>query len=72
MAYQRTATERAADKALLDAVKTFLASYNQTKLAGDVGTWDFNRAVKLFARRAVKFSLRGNIGFSGDMPSTLP
>ena len=39
-----TATDSAIDKAITDAIKTFLATYNQTKLAADTGTWDWAKA----------------------------
>jgi hypothetical protein len=62
-----TATDRAIDKAIVDAIKTFLATYNQTKLAGNVGTWDWNKSIRHFQRRAIALGRRGNVGFQGDI-----
>lgn len=67
-----THTDRAIDKAIIDAIKTFLASYNQTKLAGDVGAWDWAKAERHFVRRMIAKNRRGATGFGGDMASTLP
>jgi hypothetical protein len=72
MAKAITATDLAIDKAITDAIKTFLASYNQTKLAADTGTWDWSKAERNFVRRMVAKNKRGNTGFRGDIPATLP
>lgn len=65
-------TDRAIDKAIVDAIKTFLSSYNQTKLAADTGTWDWSKAERHFLRRMVAKNRRGNTGFRGDIAATLP
>jgi hypothetical protein len=62
-----TATDRAIDKAIIDAIKTFLATYNQTKLAGNVGTWDWSKAERNFVRRMIAKNRRGATGFGGDV-----
>jgi hypothetical protein len=62
-----TATDRAIDKAIIDAIKTFLATYNQTKLAGNVGTWDWSKAERHFVRRMIAKNRRGATGFGGDV-----
>ena len=67
-----TYTDRAIDKAIVDAIKTFLLAYNQTKLAADAGTWDWAKAEKHFVKRMIAKNRRGATGFSGDMAATLP
>jgi hypothetical protein len=62
-----TATDRAIDKAIVDAIKTFLATYNQTKLAADTGTWNWAKAERHFVRRAIAKNRRGATGFGGDI-----
>lgn len=72
MAKAITQTDNAIDKAIVDAIKTFLASYNQTKLAADTGTWDWAKAEKHFVKRMIAKNRRGNTGFRGDLAGTLP
>jgi hypothetical protein len=67
-----TATDKAIDKAIVDAIKTFLLAYNQTKLAADTGTWTWAKAERNFVRRMIAKNARGNTGFQGDIPATLP
>jgi len=59
----------AADKAIVDAIKALVATYNQTKTAGDyrVLTWDL--AERAILRAAIRKNLRGNTGFRGDIPA---
>lgn len=68
-----TYLDRAADKAILDAIKTLMASYNQTKLAGDIGgALSWAQAEKLIVRRAIAKNRRGATGFGGDIAGSLP
>ena len=67
MAKAITNTDLAIDKAITDAIKTFLATYNQTKTAADYGTWDWAKAERNFVRRMIARNRRGNTGFRGDI-----
>lgn len=57
----------AADKAIVDAVKALVATYNQTKTAGEyrILTWDL--AERAIVRAAIRKNRRGNTGFRGDV-----
>lgn len=57
----------AADKLVLDAIKTLVATYQQTKTAGDYGVVDWAKAERLIAKSAIRKILRGNSGFRGDI-----
>lgn len=72
MARQILLTDRAIDKAITDAIKTFLLAYNQTKLAADTGTWDWAKAERHFVKRMIFKNRRGATGFQGDISATLP
>lgn len=50
-----------------NAIKAFLATYQQTKLVGNVGAWDWAKAEKHFVKRAIAGNLRGQTGFQGDV-----
>ena len=53
---------------LLDvAIKSLVATYQQTKLVGSAGYMDQAKAEKLMARAATRRVLRGNTGFRGDI-----
>lgn len=69
-----TAPEVLADKLIVDAIKTLVATYQQTKLVSGSGigtgrTIDFRTAERILAQRALKKTYRGNAGFSGDISS---
>lgn len=72
MARRIMSTDYAIDKAIVDAIKTFLASYNQTKLAADTGTWNWAKAERHFVKRMILKNQRGATGFSGDLPTAAP
>jgi hypothetical protein len=68
-----TYLDRAADKAILDAVKALMLAYNQTKLAGDIGgALDWARAERIIVRRALAKNRRGATGITGDIAGSLP
>jgi hypothetical protein len=67
MAKALTNPQLAADKAVVDAIKTFVASYNQTKPAGDYGVLTWDRAEKIFVAAVLRKNRRGNTGFRGDV-----
>jgi hypothetical protein len=68
-----TYLDKAADRAILEAIKGLMASYNQTKLAGDVGgALSWAKAEKLIVRRAIAKNRPGATGFGGDTAATLP
>jgi hypothetical protein len=68
-----TYLDRAADRAILEAIKGLMASYNQTKLAGDVGgALDWARAERIIVRRALAKNRKGATGFAGDTAASLP
>jgi hypothetical protein len=67
MARTFSATDRAIDKAIVDAIKAFLLTYNQTKLAGSAGVWSWSKAERAFVKRMVLKNQRGATGFGGDI-----
>ena len=68
-----TYLDRAADRAILEAIKSLMASYAQTKLAGDTGgALDWARAERIIVRRALAKNRKGATGFGGDTAASLP
>jgi hypothetical protein len=68
MAKAITAIDVFIDKQITDAIKTTLATYQQTKLAGDVGTRTAWADIeKRFVARMIARNRRGNTGFRGDI-----
>jgi hypothetical protein len=68
-----TYLDRAADKAIVDAIKALILAYGQTKLAGDVGgALDWARAERIIVRRALAKNRKGATGFAGDTAASLP
>jgi hypothetical protein len=68
-----TYLDRAADKAIVDAIKALIAAYGQTKLAGDIGgALDWARAERIIVRRAIAKNRKGATGFGGDTAASLP
>ena len=73
MAKAITYLDKAADKAIVDAIKTLIATYGQTGLAGDVGgALDWSRAERIIVRRAIAKNRRGATGFKGDIVASTP
>jgi hypothetical protein len=68
-----TYLDRAADKAIVDAIKTLISTYGGTKLAGDVGGGlDWARAERIIVRRDIAKNRRGATGFNGDIAASTP
>jgi hypothetical protein len=68
-----TYLDKAADRAILEAIKGLMASYNQTKLAGDIGgALDWAKAERIIVRRALAKNRRGATGITGDIAGSLP
>jgi hypothetical protein len=71
MAKSLTQPSLAADKAIHDAIRALLATYNQTKQAGDYGVMTWDKAEKLLLQAAMRKNRRGNTGFRGDTVLTV-
>lgn len=67
MAKAITQIDLACDKAIVDALKTLIATYQQTKTAGDYGVLTWDRAEKKILQAAIRRNRRGNTGFRGDV-----
>ena len=67
MAKSLTNPSLAADKAIVDAIKTLVATYQQTKTAGDYGVLTWDRAERAIVRAAIRKNRRGMTGFRGDV-----
>ena len=55
------------DLLVVNLLKTFVATYQQTKTAGDYGVITWDRAERLLIESALRKNRRGNTGFRGDV-----
>lgn len=72
MAKAISAVDVLADKLIVDAAKSLVLAYQQTKLSGGItGTQsiDFKAAERILVRRAIAKNRRGNSGFNADISS---